>query len=185
MTNAAASRLGVHPGMTVSAAHGLTASLRIQGRDSSAERATLDRLAAWAGQFTSLVSLMPPQTLLLEVEGSRRLFGGLDRLREGVRQGLAELGYHARLALAPTPLGAAWLARAGGEPCITDRDALVGALSALPLACLELPGKARDTLVAMGVRHLGDCLRLPRVGLARRPGQTLLDARFRSNRPGE
>ncbi len=174
MVNAAASRLGVRSGMTVSAAHGLTAPLRVHGRDASAERATLDRLAAWAGQFTSMVSLMPPQALLLEVEGSRRLFGGLDRLREGVRQGLAELGYHARLALAPTPLGAAWLARAGGEPCITDRDALVGALSALPLACLDLPGKARDALAAMGVQRLGECLRLPRDGLARRLGPELV-----------
>ena len=35
---------------------------------------TLEAIAAWACQFTPRVSLEPPQALLLEVEGSLRLF---------------------------------------------------------------------------------------------------------------
>jgi hypothetical protein len=38
--------------------------------------ATLEAIGAWACQFTPKVSLEPPQALLLEVEGSLRLFGG-------------------------------------------------------------------------------------------------------------
>ena len=35
-------------------------------------------IAAWACQFTPRVSLEPPQELLLEVQGSLRLFGGFE-----------------------------------------------------------------------------------------------------------
>src|SRR5207253_7296881 len=49
---------------------------------------TLEHVAAWACQFTPRVSLEPPHGLLLEVEGSLRLFGGLERLLERLRDGL-------------------------------------------------------------------------------------------------
>lgn len=168
--NAAARRGGVRPGMSVRAAYAHLQSLHIQARDSAAERAALARLAVWAEQFTSQVSVVPTRALLLEVAGSRRLFGGLPRLREHVCQGLAELGYHVRCAVAPTPLGAEWLARAGSELDITELSQLPAALAPLSLAPVSLNEAQRALLIGIGVRTLGDCLRLPREGLARRVG---------------
>src|SRR3954466_7362457 len=74
----------------------------------------LERLAAWACQFTPRVSLEPPQALLAEVQASLRYFGGLDELLGKLRAGLAALGCEASIAVAATPRAALWRARAGG-----------------------------------------------------------------------
>jgi protein ImuB len=174
IANREALRQGVQPGMRVSAAHALVQGLRVQAQDARAERAALERLAAWCGQFTSLVSLVPPQALLLEVQGSLTLFGGLEALLERLRRGLAELGYLVQIALAPTPLAATWLARSGTETCITASAALPGMLSRLPLSDVDFAEASLQTLRGMGVHTVGDCLRLPRAGLARRFGKDLV-----------
>jgi len=158
--------------MAVGAAHALVDDLQVQSRDEAAERRALERLGAWAGQFTSTVSLAAPDTLLLEIQGSLTLFGGPEALARQVGDGLAVLGHEADLALAPTPLAATWLARArsGTTPIVTRRGALVKALAGLPLAVVDLEPEALATLAGSGLRRLGECLRLPREGLARRLG---------------
>ena len=175
LCNAAARGRGIQPDMGLNAAHALAGSLRVCERDREAERVALDCLAAWSGQFTSVVSRTPPQALLLEVAGSCRLFGGLERLKETVSRGVAELGYRASLASAPTPLAASWLAQVGREACVTRQDTLAAVLAPLPLTCLGLTAKHSEILHGMGVRTIGDCLRLPRDGLARRMGPGLID----------
>lgn len=174
LCNAAARRRGIQPDMGLNAAHALAGSLQVCERDGESERAALDRLAAWAGQFTSVVSQMPPQVLLLEVAGSCRLFGGLEQLREAVSQGVSELGYCVSLAVAPTPLAALWLAHAGCEICVTRQTTLAAVLAPLSFACLGLTAKQGETLHGMGVHTIGECLRLPRDGLARRMGPELI-----------
>ena len=76
---------------------------------------TLEHVAAWACQFTPRVSLEPPHGLLLEVEGSLRLFGGLERLLERLREGLDAMELTAQLAVAPVARAALWRARGHGE----------------------------------------------------------------------
>ena len=61
-------------------------------------QATLEAIGAWACQFTPKVSLEPPQALLLEVEGSLRLFGGLPFLKQKLQSGLEAMGFDAGLA---------------------------------------------------------------------------------------
>jgi protein ImuB len=174
IANRVAVSRGVRPGLRVSAAHALMPKLYVCVRDERAEHAALERLAAWAGQFTSLVSIALPQALLLEVQGSLTLFGGLEALLERLRGGLAELVYRAQLALAPTPLAATWLARTGIDVCITANAALPGALARLPLHAIDLTEAQVLTLRGMGVRTVGECLRLPRDGLTRRLGADLV-----------
>jgi protein ImuB len=168
--NACAVRQGIHAGMSLSAAQALAQPLHVQPRNAQAERQALERLAGWGGQFTPLVSEAPPQALLLEIEASRRLFGGLDRLVQTIRQGVQTLGYTAGLAVAPTALGALWLARDTKERRVTVLPELAGVLGALPLDCLELAPAQHALLHGMGISRLGECMRLPRDGLARRLG---------------
>lgn len=137
-------------------------------RDEEAERLALERIALWCGQFTSTISLLPPNDLLLEVAGSLFLFGGARSLLERVHGGVAGLGYRLHAALAPTPLAATLLARARKEVCIEKTSALVAALAPLPLEVLRLTTDELAKLEGLGLRTLGDCLRLPRKGLARR-----------------
>jgi len=167
IASAAARAAGVRPGISTAAACALVTNLQLHPRNEAAEDAALRRLAAWCGQYTSLVSLDPPRDLLLEVAGSLKLFGGLARLCDQVRNGLVALGYHVVLAAAPTPLAATWLARAQREYLVRTPDRLVTALADLPVSVLGT-GSVSASLRGMGVDSLGDCLRLPRDGLARR-----------------
>jgi protein ImuB len=166
---------GIRPGMTVSAAVALAPDLVEHVRDPAAEMRALRNLAAWAGQFTSIVCLVRPDAALLEIAGSLRLFGGLRLLLLQIETGLLDLGYTAALTAAPTPTGACLLARAGTGARISDPAQLQPALAPLPLVLLDQPQETMRTLAAMGVHTIGECLALPRDGLARRFGQPLLD----------
>jgi len=174
--NHPACRHGVRPGMPIAAACALTSELVVTARDAAAERNALERVAAWALQFTPAVSIAPPTEVLLEIEGSFKLFRGFNRLCAQIESGLIELGYGAILACCPTPLAAQLFARAGLSPRIRHHDALRTSLGPLSVDVLDLPPKSGALLRAIGVSSLDDCLRLPRIGMARRFGQELLDA---------
>ena len=174
LANAAARRLGVQDGLGVGGARALCATLQIRARDPAREAEALQRLAAWACQFTSQLSL-EPDALLLEVGRSARLFGGLRVLVERIGAGLAELGFATVSFLAPTPEGALQLARNGESGEAADRAELERRLGTLPLAALPLEERARRGLHDAGLRRLGELLALPRPGLARRAGADFLD----------
>jgi protein ImuB len=173
--NRLAQARGVSPGMNVSAACALAAGLHTLARDTAKEHATLKRIAAWSLQFTSLVSIADSGEILLEIEGSLKLFGGLTKLHQHIARGIAELGFNANIACAPTPLAALWFARAGVNVRVQHQDALRHALEKLPADLICDHPTTRDLLDSFGARTLGDCLQLPRDGLARRAGQRLLD----------
>src|SRR5262245_32557909 len=117
-------------------------------------------IAAWACQFTPKVSLEPPQELLLEVEGSLRLFGGFEALKTKLTAGLDELGYPFSLAPAPTARAALWLARGEGQ-----------AFEALPI---EVARFDNPFFRSIGISTIGALLELPREGLAQRCGAAVL-----------
>jgi protein ImuB len=136
----------------------------------------LQRLCMHAQQFTSLVSIEMPNALLLEIKGSVKLFGSLGRLHAGIDAAWSRLALHARSATAPSTLAALWCARAGKQVLIEDPGTLAGHLAGLPIACTSWDAERLQTLSAMGVRSVGELLRLPRSGVSRRLGPaTLLD----------
>jgi protein ImuB len=168
--NAEATRAGLGPGLPLNAALALCPQLTVRERAPVREHAALERLAAWSYQFTDLVSIEPSHHLLLEVRGSLKLFGGLARLCRQVRADIGALRYSAGFAVAPTPRAALWLCSARQSAIVTDPALLPGRLGDLPLACTGWPADVCERLDAMGVFTVGDCLRLPREGFARRLG---------------
>lgn len=172
--NDPAAECGVRPGMAASAAQALADTLVVRQRDPVAEQAALTGLAAWAGRFTPSVSLQAPDGLLLEVGTCLTLHRGLDALRARVREGVDAMAYSAASACAPTALGA-WLLAQAGEETAVGPDALETRLARLPIGLLDLSPDTRESLDLVGAHTLGDCLKLPRAGLARRYGQGLLD----------
>lgn len=173
--NEAAIARGVRPGMPVSAAQALAAGLVVRGRDLAAEHESLAGLAAWAGQFTPAVSLQPPDGLLLEIGSCLRLHRGFDNLLGQLTSGLNEMGYASTHACAPTPHGAWLLALTGEKVVIREPAALEKSLGALSVRLLDQSHETLASLEMVGAHTLGDCMRLPRAGLARRFGQSLLD----------
>lgn len=173
--NPAARSRGVRVGLAPAAACALDSSLKILARDAAAEQAALERIAAWAMQYTPTVSVAAPSGVLLEIAGSLKLFGGLSRLCGLIENGVSALGYGACIACAPTPLAAQWCARAGFAVKARHHDALRHVLKQLPAAVLDQPPRTAALLEDVGARTVGDFLQLPRDGAARRFGQRLLD----------
>jgi protein ImuB len=128
----------------------------------------LQRLCLHALQFTSFVSMEPPNALLLEIKGSVKLFGSLERLHADLEACWRRLTLAVLSATAPSTLAALWLARAGYFTQIEDAAMLPGHLAKVPIECTAWDGEQLQTLRAMGVTRLGELLRLPRAGLARR-----------------
>lgn len=167
---------GIRPGQSANAALALLPTLTLIERSELSEQQALENLASWLEQFTSVVCFAGPDALLLEIAGSLRLYGGLLSLRRQVAAGLEQQGVTASLAIAPTPLAATWLARGGYRVCVREPTNLPAVLRTLPIACLGWPSAVNESLAGMGVRNVGDCLRLPREGVARRFGpQRLLE----------
>jgi len=132
----------------------------------------LESLALSAQRFTPRVSLVPPDGLVLEVKGSLHLFNGVAGLSSALASECVALGLKSRVAVAPTPLAALVAARAGRpQPfVVTDLTRLIGQLMPLPLATLRWPEDTLVRLARMGVRTIGQALRLPRAGFTQRFG---------------
>jgi protein ImuB len=140
----------------------------------------MQSLAAIAATFTPLVSIEPPDGLLLEIKPSINLFGGLRALCRRLRDAclanpvFAVPGNTPHFTLAPTALAALAAARAGARCFITNPNVLPARLKPLPLGVLRWPEEENARLAAMGVRTLGELMRLPRAGFARRFGPVQL-----------
>jgi protein ImuB len=136
--------------------------------------APLQKLCLHAHAFTSFVSIEPPNALLLEVKGSVKLFGSLQQLHMDIDACWRRLALPAHSAIAPSTLAALWLARAGAASQIEDSKLLRKSLAKVPVACTAWDAERLQTLRAMGVTHLGELMRLPRAGLARRLSPALV-----------
>ncbi len=168
LANTEAARLGIRPGMPLGAAHALGHVLPFL-RVPTAERQALQQLCAWAYQFTPMVAPVAPDGLVMEVRGSLGLFGGVAGLLARLRRELRQLGFHTMaFGTAPTPLAATWLARAHQPGVVDSLATLPAALGQVPLEVLDLPVRLQQDLCGIGLRTVGDCLRLPRDSLARR-----------------
>jgi protein ImuB len=166
-----AQRFGIRRGMGMAAALALAPSLETCARDIPRERQLLERLATRAHRFTPRVSLVPPDGLVLEVKGSLHLFGGAPRLRRAIEVDCFEAGVKPIVSLAPSPLAALAGARAGESLLVTDPARLVGEVSSLKLFTLRWPAEVIERLQQIGVYTVGQVLRLPRAGFARRFGK--------------
>ena len=186
--NAAAQAQGVKPGMKRATALALAPRLTLGRADPARDAEAMLPLAHAALAFTPHVSLQPPRVpdaaadiVLLEVNASLRYFDGIDRLLERLQHAIAPLGHAVRIATAATAQGAAVLARVEPPPRCANLEATRQALVAAPVWLLG-PGREHwEALQGMGLRQVGDLLGLPRAGLARRFGETLLaeiDAAF-------
>jgi protein ImuB len=171
--NEAAQAAGVREGQAVAAAKALAGELRVLARDPLAERETLERLAAWAAQFTPM-SCVDGQGIALEVESSLRLFSGHAKLTSAIHRGVRGLGFHASLGVAPTALAARLFAKAEARGIAvrtcTDIATLRERVGELPLFLLDWPAETLARLTDLGVLRLRDMLELPVEGVARRFG---------------
>ena len=173
VANAAARRAGVTRGQLVSGALALAPGIALRERDCAAENAALGDVAAFMLGFTPQASIAGADSVLADLHGSLRLFGGLARMQQLVGDGIAARGYRLRTAVAPTPLASLALARARQPAPVLARTDLASLLAPLPLSHFDIDAQALTTLAAAGVTTFGEMRALPRDALARRCGPEL------------
>jgi len=171
--NYSAQRSGIQAGMTLTAAQALNPALQALSRDIAAESDRLQHLALLAGNWTPAVSIVE-NSLLLDIAGSTRLFGGVAQLLEQIRAWITSEALSPCVSVMPTPASAILCARTGKSLCITAREHIHAAIRELPAQTLVTDAKRQRALNRFGINTLGDLLRLPRDGLARRLGPDLV-----------
>jgi protein ImuB len=177
--NRAAKEAGIRDGQAIAAAKALAGELRVVARDITAENDAVQRLAAWASQFTPM-SCVDGQGIALEIGSTQRLFEGHAKLTAAIRRGLHELGFHATLGIAPAPLAARLFARAEAEGvqvrgCMELHE-IRERVSGLPLFLMDWPQETLARLADLGVLRLRDILDLPSEGIARRFGPAIVES---------
>jgi protein ImuB len=175
--------LGIRPGLTLAQARALCAHVQHAPYRPDLDQRALQALGRWMMRFTPIVSCADsgepdepvPAGLLLDVGGCQRLFGGLDKLQEHIRQAMARLGLSFRLALAGTA-AAAWALAYGNCPTsgsALSREHLGTLLAPLPVEALRLDEATIQTLHDVGVVSIGQLMVLPRESLPARFGPRL------------
>lgn len=175
--NTAAEQANLQAQMNYTIALAVHPQLTMFNRKLRAEHAALERLAAWAYQFSSTVILgdIPEELRLsrtaclwLEIGASLTLFGGLRSFIESLETQLRQLRYTYQLGIGPTLEGAALLARAGIRLAIHTPHALFTHIRSLPVDRLKLGPDIASQLHIAGVRTIGSLLELPRAAIAKR-----------------
>jgi protein ImuB len=173
MANAAAMQRGIRCGQTLPAARALAPELEAHPRDRDEEAAAMQRVAACAYGFSSLVSL-DDYAARLEIGASLRLFGGVFALRKHFMKSLESIDLTVSISSAPTASAAGLLARCGVDVDVGEGE-LQRILGRLPLERTPLPADTLQALRGAGLRSVGDLARLPRAGLTRRYSRDVTD----------
>ncbi|WP_024278302.1 DNA polymerase Y family protein [Xanthobacter sp. 126] len=172
--DAAAARLGLHPGLTLADAQARVPKIEAVEADAAADTALLAAIASWCERWTPFVAVSGPDGIVLDITGCAHLFGGEAALLSAMTERLAATELAACGAVAGTARAALALARwrpgrvvpAGGE-----REAV----APLPVEALGLNAEAARSLSYLGLVRIGDIAGKPRAALAARFGSTLVE----------
>ncbi len=168
--NAPARQQGVHAGLTLKSAYALIPDLHIEAYDADAQALHLDQLALWGLHYSSWITLRLPDVLLMEVQASLKLFGGMSVLLKRLAEDAVELRLTLQLGVAHTPGAATLLARAQHPVPVRKASELKGALAPIPIELLTLDDFTQRGLRQSGIRTLGQMQSLPPASLTRRFG---------------
>ncbi len=175
--NAAARECGVRPGQKRATALALAPHARLGEADPARDDATLMAVAHVALGFTPSVSFGGDHVVLAEAQASLRYFGGLPRLLQRLRAGLAPLGHELRLACAPTAQGAQWMAVGHDDAEAAPANSKAhwrARVGAVPVASMAAAAPHLAALESLGLATAAHLWKQPRAGLTRRFGGALL-----------
>lgn len=165
---------GVRTGMRKGGVLTLVPEARICERDEIREQQTIVDVATALMQFSPLVAIAEEETVLVDVSASLRLFRGVRAIKRAVRTMLAAFGCTVRIGIAPTGEAAWLMARFRGGQRLSNRS-LMRYLPSLPAMLVPEARRFSDWFTGLGCETVTDLRRLPRAGLKKRCGTSLLD----------
>ena len=118
--NQAARNLGLKPGISVAEALTINESVIFFERNKSREIEKLSQIAQWSYRFTPNVSIKKPKSVLLELSGSLKLFGGLKKIQQEILKGLEEKGLSVQVGVNMSPLSAQCFSEANAGTNLKD-----------------------------------------------------------------
>lgn len=181
--DARAQREGIRPGHTVAQARAKLAELAVRVVHERDAQGTLESLAEIMLAFGATTAILRERdTILIDVTGCAHLhppspddpegIPGETALAASIAECLQRLGHEATIAIADGPERAWALARfvARATPLIVAPGEERSATASLSVAALRLDEATTSFLVRLGVRTLGELVKLPRSSLAARLG---------------
>ncbi len=173
--NETARNIGVRPGLALSNAYAICPSLQTIDYNEAEQKRHIESLCLWAGNYSSRVAPVLPDTIFIEIGASLLLFGGIDCLMQQIHNDLDDQEITAVTGIAPTPAAARLLSQvhyqSGVDPGYTDRkDQIAGLLSDIPVSALPLDDFTHKGLRQSGIKQCHQLFGLPATALSRRFG---------------
>jgi protein ImuB len=168
--NANARQAGIEPGMTklqVEQFFDATMRQRSAAEEASAHAALLDCASA----FSPRVEDAAVDTVILDVEGLKHLFGSNTELAANLARHVSALGLAANVAIASNPDAAVCAARGWSGITVMEEGTEAARMKDLPITILPLDTETSETLLRWGIRTFGALARLPAKALSERLGQ--------------
>ena len=181
--NSAAKDCGLQTGLTLNTAYAICPSLLIDEYDERRQQSHIETLSLWAMRYSSWVTPVMPDTIMLEAGASLALFGGLDSLLAQIQEDAAGQGLNVAIGVAPTPRAARLLSRlhyeTGELVCVMRQQQLAERLRELPISLLPLDTFTHKGLRQSGIRTFSQIIDLPASSLARRFGPTCTETIYK------
>ena len=173
--NGAAHAQGIRIGLALNSAYVIAPNLLVHDYDSSEQQSHLEQLALWALRYSSWVTPRMPESVLVEIEASLTLFGGIDALLGTLHSDAKEQGLTMHIGVAPTPAAAALFARAGIRPPVKNHAAMRQTFARISLEHLALDAFTLRGLRQSGIRTIKQLQAIPAAALTRRFGHACVD----------
>ncbi len=200
--NRAARNLGLRSGLPLKSAYAVCPDLLTIEYDVDQQQQYIEQLSLWALQYSSWVTPVMPNTIMIEIEASLSLFGGLPRMLTTIFNDTRQQGLQMQMGIAPNPSAARLLSQFGITPnsennnaendnagnderpisdkvAMTDSTSLLKHLGEIPVSCLPLDDFTLKGLRQSGIRHCEQLFDLPASSLARRFGQSCTELVFK------
>jgi|SRR5579862_9299037 len=144
----------------------ITKKRKMQNED-SAQSALLD----CARSFSPRVESTAPGTVILDLEGTERLFGSPQNAATQITEKSREFGFDLNIAVATNPDTSLCAARGWNGITVISAGEESRRLAPLPIYVLAPSPEIIDTLNAWGIRNFGSLAQLPPISLVERLGQ--------------
>lgn len=172
--NQAAQERGIAPGHSLASALALVSDCQIYQRNEKKEQQLRHYVADFAyKQLSNTISLDYNNSVSIEIGHSRQIWRRLEDIKAAIAACIEQHQLTVSLAWAPTARAAYWLACVGDSKPVLSYAQLSQALHRINLASIVAESKQKK-FHNSGLNTLGDVMRLPRDGLARRDGLALL-----------